>query len=575
MTTVVDVTDAYVRDSAALDPVEATFLGMPGEHVELTDYSPAGHAERVELQRRTLARLDRAPQESSSDRLLADLARERLTARQAVDEMEHLRRLSIIGSPLQAVRTVFELMPRSSVQDWDAMVQRLRAVPTSLRSFRAALDRGLAEGVVAARRQAEACALQASVYGGTANGAPSLGGGLRDAFERTGEQHGARSRGALRDELVTAADAADAAFVELSDYLLRVYAPRAATTDAVGEQRYRRFTRHFTGSRLDLDELYAWGWEEVWSLDRQMQQTASQICPGGTVADAVARLEQDAQRAVHGPEAFRLWAQQIQDEAVEVLDGSHFDVPEPVRHVEVRLAPAGSAAAPYYTQPSQDLSRPGRVWYPTRGRDVFPLWSELSTAYHEGVPGHHLQIGTAVYRHDTLSRFQRTAQVSGHSEGWALYAERLMDELGFLSDPAHRLGYLAAQMLRALRIVIDVGLHTGRPISEREPVHGGRAWTPELAEALLAERTLRPVSFRSSEIVRYLGLPGQAISYKVGERIWLEAREAARHRLGAAFDLAAFHDRALRLGPLGLDLLADQLARPVENEPLAPSDAAW
>lgn len=565
MTTVIDVTDQYVAQFIALDPVLATVLGVRGHDDELTDYSPSAHDERVRLQDRTLAQLERLEPTSAHDRLVAGLARERLTANRAVDEAEHLRRLSIIGSPLQEVRMVFELMPRSSDDDWHMLARRLRALPASIDSIREALDRGLAEGVVAARRQAEACAAQALIYGGAANGATSFGQSLIAALDRrlTGSR--------LYREVEAAAQAADAAFVAFAEYLRGVYAPHAAATDAVGEERYRRFARHFTGANLDLDELYDWGWHVVWSLQEQMRQTAAQIDRRATVREVAGALEQDAQRAVHGPEAFRLWAQQVQDDAIATLHGTHFDIPEPIREVEVRLAPAGSAAAPYYTHPSEDLSRPGRVWYPTRGREMFPLWAAVSTAYHEGVPGHHLQIATTVYRRDTLSRFQRTASISGHSEGWALYAERLMDELGFLHEPAHRLGYLAAQMLRALRVVIDVGLHTGRPIDTREPEHGGQAWTPQIAEQMLQEHALRPPSFTSSEIVRYLGWPGQAISYKVGERIWLEARESARYRLGARFDLAAFHDRALRLGPLGLDLLAEQLARPAPGEHLAPS----
>ncbi len=565
MTTAIDVTDEYVAQSITLDPVLATVLGVRGHDDELTDYSPAAHDERVRLQDRTLAQLERLEPTSAHDHLVAGLARERLTANRAVDEAEHLRRLSIIGSPLQAVRMVFELMPRSSDDDWHVLARRLRALPASIDSIREALDRGLAEGVVAARRQAEACAAQALIYGGAASDATSFGQSLVAALDR--RPTGSR----LYREVEAAAQAADAAFVAFAEYLREVYAPHAAATDAVGEDRYRRFARHFTGANLDLDELYDWGWHEVWSLQGQMRQTAAQIDRRATVREVAGALEQDAQRAVHGPEAFRLWVQQVQDDAIATLHGTHFDIPEPIREVEVRLAPAGSAAAPYYTHPSEDLSRPGRVWYPTRGRGMFPLWAAVSTAYHEGVPGHHLQIATTVYRRDTLSRFQRTASISGHSEGWALYAERLMDELGFLHEPAHRLGYLAAQMLRALRVVIDVGLHTGRPIDTREPEHGGQPWTPQIAERMLREHALRPPSFTSSEIVRYLGWPGQAISYKVGERIWLEARESARYRLGARFDLAAFHDRALRLGPLGLDLLAEQLARPAPGERLALS----
>ena len=142
----------------------------------------------------------------------------------------------------------------------------------------------------------------------------------------------------------------------------------------------------------------------------------------------------DPARAVHGEDALRGFLQDLMDRTIAALDGPHFDIPAPVRKVEAMIAPPGGAAAPYYTGPSEDFSRPGRTWYPTQGRTVFPLWGEISTCYHEGVPGHHLQIGQVRYRKDQLTRFQRTVWISGHGEGWALYAERLMDELGYFES---------------------------------------------------------------------------------------------------------------------------------------------
>jgi uncharacterized protein (DUF885 family) len=216
----------------------------------------------------------------------------------------------------------------------------------------------------------------------------------------------------------------------------------------------------------------------------------------------------------------------------------------------------------YYTGPSEDFSRPGRTWYPTQGRTTFPLWGEVSTCYHEAVPGHHLQVATTRYLRDRLDRFQRTiGWNSGYGEGWALYAERLMGELGYLEDPAFELGMLRAQAMRAMRVVVDIGLHLEKAIPKGERYHPGEVWTPELALPFVLERSGYPESFMQSEVDRYLGWPGQAISYKVGERVWLRARDAARARAGAAFDLKRFHTEALELGPLGLDQLDEELAK--------------
>src|SRR2546423_2288460 len=134
------------------------------------------------------------------------------------------------------------------------------------------------------------------------------------------------------------------------------------------------------------------------------------------------------------------------------LDGPHFDIPEPVRTVEAMIAPPGGAAAMYYTPPSEDFRRPGRTWYPTLGRTRFPLWMEVSTAYHEGVPGHHLQLAHVRWLGDRLNPFPRLMGWTGQTEGWALYAERLMDDLGLMDKPDYRLGMLANHAFRAARV---------------------------------------------------------------------------------------------------------------------------
>jgi uncharacterized protein (DUF885 family) len=270
--------------------------------------------------------------------------------------------------------------------------------------------------------------------------------------------------------------------------------------------------------------------------------------------------------AVDGVETVRARLQAVMDEAMAALDGTHFDLAEPVRRVEAMIAPPGSAAAPYYTRPSQDFSRPGRTWLPTLGRTRFPLWDLISTWYHEGVPGHHLQLAQWAYVAPQLSTYQASVgSVSANAEGWALYAERLMDELGYLTDTGARLGYLDAQQMRAIRVVIDIGMHLELPIPDDADgvlaEHRGRPWTPELARAFFGAYCGRLPAFLDSELVRYLGIPGQAISYKLGERAWLAGREAARQARGAGFDLKAWHMAALSQGSLGLDDLTEELAR--------------
>ena len=293
-----------------------------------------------------------------------------------------------------------------------------------------------------------------------------------------------------------------------------------------------------------------------------MRTVAARILPGESVVAVADHLDHDLSRTVEGEREFQQWNQELIDRTIAELDGTHFDIAEPLRKCEAMIAPPGGAAAMYYTGPSEDFSRPGRTWYPTQGRTTFPLWREVSTCYHEGVPGHHLQVAQVKYLSEQLSRFQRAfGFLSGHGEGWALYAERLMGELGYLDDPAYELGMLCAQAMRAVRVIVDIGMHLELPIPDSETEHAGETWTPELALPFVIERSCEPPDFMRSEVDRYLGWPGQAISYKVGERVWLEARADAQARHGDAFDLKQFHSYALDLGGMGLGPLRDELAR--------------
>ena len=163
----------------------------------------------------------------------------------------------------------------------------------------------------------------------------------------------------------------------------------------------------FTGASPDLDETYAWGWSELHRIEAEMAATAERIAPGVGVEGAKELLESDPDRAIDGVDAFQEWMQNLQETTIAELNGTHFDLPEEVQLIEALIAPPGGTLAMYYTGPSEDFSRPGRTWYPTGGKTRFPLWGEVSIAYHEGVPGHHLQIGMTVFLREQLSRWQR------------------------------------------------------------------------------------------------------------------------------------------------------------------------
>jgi uncharacterized protein (DUF885 family) len=558
MSAVYDLAAEYVERFAALDPVTATAAGITGHDHEITDYSLDGIAERAEHDRAALRKLSATPAEGDRDRIAAEVMRENLETRlEQHDAGERLRDLRIIDSPVSDVRMCFDLMPRQTETDWEVIASRLALVPQALSGFQDALTEGVRDGVVAAARQAVACVQQADVWGGLEAGTRPFFLALAAEIERAGV-----GSPAFRARLEEHAQRATEAYAALGRFLAREYLPHAAERDAVGRERYALWARAFNGIDLDLDDTYAWGWDELHRLEHAMAQVAERILPGASLDEVVEHLEHDPTRMIEGVDEFRAWLQALLDRTVVELDGVHFDIPEPVKTVEAMISPPGGAAAMYYTGPAEDFSRPGRTWYPTLGHTNFPLWGEVSTCYHEGVPGHHLQIAQVVYLADELSRYQRTlAGSSGHAEGWALYAERLMGELGYLDDPAFELGMLRGQAMRAARVVVDIGLHLELAIPDDERFAPGERWTPELAVPFMIDRAKFGDDFATSEVDRYLGWPGQAISYKVGERVFLRARDDARRRAGSTFDLKAFHARVLDLGPMGLGQLEHELAR--------------
>jgi len=554
-----DVADSYVTDLAELNPILATMLGLPMGQDRLPDLSPAGQQAEDDLRDATLARLAEVEQAAAAnggfadddERRCARLLRERLETARAVSEAgDNLRAMSNIFGPPQRVRGTFLLMPTATEQDWSVIARRISAVPAAMAEHRASLTEGAKRGLYAAPRQVETVAGQLADWQ-----ASGTGKGWFSGFAAAGPD-------ALQAELDRVGAAADASVGDLRNWLLTDYLPGAAgTPDGVGADRYRVGAKRWNGANLDLTEAYEWGWSQYQEILAQMNRQAAKILPGSDAAQAMRYLDEHSE-VVEGVEEIRTRLQQLMDEAMSNLDGTHFDLADPIKVVEARIAPPGSAAAPYYTGPSQDFTRPGRTWLPTLGKTSFPLWGLISTWYHEGVPGHHLQLAQWRYLSSQLSVYQTAVGgVSACSEGWALYAERLMDELGYLELPGARMGYLDAQLMRAIRVVIDIGMHLSLTVPADSPKFAGQVWTPEVALDFFEAHSGRGREFLASEVVRYLGAPGQAISYKLGERGWLAGREAARAARGADFDLKSWHMAALSLGALGLDDLAEELAQ--------------
>jgi uncharacterized protein (DUF885 family) len=540
------IAERYFDAAVALSPINATFLGVPGREEDLDDLSPAGNAAASQVRRTALSELAGASPVDDVDRVTVAAMTERLQLAEdryaaGLDEMS----LNVLASPLQNVRDVFDLMPQDTEEDWRVFATRMGKIPAALEGYQQALLAARERGQVSPRRQVQACAEQARDLTTDDGYFAKV---VADAS--VGEEPLA---GEVRQSLAASAKAAAAAYGSMADWLERELLPHAPEDDACGRERYALESRYFLGAAVDLEETYRWGQREVADLHAQMAQIAEGLERGASVQRGVEILDADEKYQLHGTDALKAWMQERADEVIADLKDVHFDIPGPVQRIECMIAPTQTGGI-YYTGPSDDFSRPGRMWWSVpKGNTEFRTWNELTTVYHEGVPGHHLQVAQTVYRSQLLNKWRRLeAWTSGHGEGWALYAERLMAELGYMDDPGNRMGWLAGQSLRAARVVIDIGVHCG--FDAPDEVGGGawdydKAWTYLTRYGFMDEKVLR------FELNRYLGWPGQAPSYKIGERLWLQLRDEVKQRQGDGFDLKAFHRRALDIGGVGLDTL--------------------
>jgi uncharacterized protein (DUF885 family) len=550
-----DLANRYVTEWADLNPTGATWVGIPGHDDRLDDVSPEGYAAQAELTRRTLAELDVADPATEAEEVAKDAMQERLgLSLVQYDAGYAASEVSVISSAVHGLRMVFDLMPTEGEQAVANIAARLNAFPTAVEQYQRTLRECADQGQVSATAQLVAVADQCAIWTD-----PDKDNFFHAFADRL------NAGGALAAEVQRGAAAATAATAGFGDFLRTELAPRGRAKEAAGPERYELASQYFLGAKIDQYETYAWGFEELHRLENEMRVVAAQIAgSGASIGEAVAVLDADPARRISGKEAFRDWMQQLADKAVADLNGTHFDIPEQVLRLECCLAPTSDGAI-YYTGPSEDFSRPGRMWWAVpEGDTEFATWKEVTTVYHEGVPGHHLQVGQTQVRAELLNRWQRLlCWCSGHGEGWALYAERLMDELGYLGDPGDQFGMLDGQSLRATRVIVDIGMHLELEIPRDNPFgfHPGERWTPQLGWEFLRQHCRMSDEVLRFEWRRYLGWPGQAPSYKIGERIWLQARDDARARKGADFDLKAFHRDALNLGSLGLDPLRKALGR--------------
>jgi uncharacterized protein (DUF885 family) len=536
-----ELSNAWVVKLAELSPSFATYAGFAGGEDKLDDNSPAASEHFYQLQKELLTKLEALEPVDAIDEVSKDALSASLQLGIDLHETGLWKRdLDVLASPAQGIRDIFDLSPVATEADWENLNKRMRAVEGAIDGYIETLRVGIRDNETPAIRQ----------INWVVNDLNNIT-GADGFFTRFAKAEGVELPDALRSELADAGRVATAAYAKLQNFLRDELAPVATTEDAIGRERYSLLSQRFLGAKIDLEETLQWGIEELARVKAEQEAVANEIKPGATVAEAIEVLNSDPSRKLHSTEELQAWMQRLSDQAIEELGKTHFDIPEKLRTLECMIAPTNSGVI-YYTGPTDDFSRPGRMWWSVpAGVTEFDTWRETTTVYHEGVPGHHLQIATQVYNREELNDWRRMANwCSGHGEGWALYAERLMQDLGFLNDPGDRLGMLDGQRMRAARVVLDLSVHLGKP-----RLDGTGKWDFDYAVAFMTENVNMSAEFINFEVHRYFGWPGQAPSYKIGQRIWEQIRDEAAAKAGADWDIKKFHRDALNLGALGLDTL--------------------
>ena len=533
--------DNFLADLAKLSPTDATEWGIEGYEGDLQDFSPdyfTAVADRTREMVADLDALDDSTDESDDDDdfddvdyVTAAVLRDRLCLELDLHHHgEDIRNLNNIASPVQTIRDTLLLMPHDTAEQKDAIRSRLSKVEAALQGYRESLVEAANQGMVPPTRQINEVIGQCNA--------------LADAYSMLDELG--------LEEGNAEVESAKTAFDDFSGWLSAELQPSSSNEDAVGRERYARFSKLFVGDSVDLDEAYEWGLHRLQEIHAEQLKLAEELYgPGTALRTAVRKLNADERYQLHGTDALVEWMQGVADKVISNLNGTYFDIPEQIQTIECKIDPAGTGGI-FYTQPTEDFSRPGRMWWSVpAGQEIFHTWQELTTVHHEGAPGHHLQIGTALLESDLNSWRRNACWNSGHGEGWALYAEALMAELGYMDDPGYRMGLLDSQRLRAARVVVDIGLHLGKKMPD-----GSGIWDKAHMKSFMRENTAMDDANLAFEVNRYLGWPGQAPSYAIGERLWHKTRDDA---IAQGMTPRQFHSEALALGSIPMSILRETI----------------
>jgi uncharacterized protein (DUF885 family) len=562
-------------------PEFATAVGYAGFNDRWTDDSSAAVAARVahiQTALQTLAGIDRI-QLSTEDQLNYDLYKRTLAEAAegyrfhyepnpfaSVSQGNLLRPEDQMGGVQTGILQVIEMMPAARAEDYENIVKRLRGVPTVVDQTIAQMQEGLKQHDTPAKIVLRDVPKQISdQIVDDPDSSPLLA-----AFQHFPDTVPAADQKRLHDEARAAfRDDFVPAFRKLHDYMVNDYIPHCVDTISIsdlpgGAANYAYNVRWHTTTDVTPQQIHQIGLDEVKRIHAQMEQVMTETGFHGTMQDFFHFLDTDPQFFFTNAHdllmAYRDLDKRIDPQLPQII-GTLPRLTYGVQPVPDAIAPSQTSA--YYQPGAPEIGRPGWFYVNTYDLPHRPKWEMESLALHESVPGHHLQISLAAEMKG-VPEFRKQMEYTAYTEGWALYCETMGSEVGLYTDPYQKFGQLANEMWRAVRLVVDTGIHS-------------EGWTRDQAIQYFHDNTSISEHNATVEVDRYIVWPGQALGYKIGQMEIRRLRTEAEQQLGPRFDERAFHDAVLGEGALPMDVLAARVHAWVAAEqakPAAPAPSA-
>jgi uncharacterized protein (DUF885 family) len=538
-------------------PEMATGLGDNRYNDRLSDYSAEFHRKDIEESRKFLARFDAVPTHSLSqqDRLSRELMIRNL--RQQIEGAQFNSwemSVSQNGGPQIELPDLITITPFNTAKDYENYIARLKQIPRVFDQVTANLRQGMKDRLMPPRFLLEKVAPQADeVASKTGENSPFF-----DPLKKFPEGVSPTDQDRLRKEALAAIDdQIIPAYKRFAEFMRKDYAPHGRTEPGIwalpdGDKRYRFAVRRMTTTDLTPDQIHEIGLKELHQTEAEMLEVAKKF-GFNDLASFNEHIKNDRKLyATSGQQLLDLYAKYVRDMEPELP--KYFGHLPKAKLAAIPMAPARekNAVPADYTPGTADGSRAGHINVNEYDPEHRLLLNVEAIAYHEGIPGHHLQISLA-QEMTSLPEFRKYAGYTAFVEGWALYSERLAHEMGRYQDPHSEYGRLENEMWRDIRLVIDTGVHS-------------KHWSRDQMVEYFHKYTAMDEPNIQTEVDRYIAWPGQALAYKLGQLEILKLREDARQKLGDKFDIRAFHDEVLSNGALPLNVLHEQVENWISSQ---------